>query len=93
MPKGSSRKDLEKDSRVKVVTINRTMNASQIKLAILKEFQWVHSYTLLTLGPDGNTLQPAANQSPNGNEMVDKRGQVYIHEKRSDPFIVRDTFC
>ena len=80
MPKGSSRKLLEQQSRVKVVKIDRTMTSSQSRESILTQFKWVHSYTVLMTGSDGNTLVCAPNQSPTGNKLVDKRGLLYLHE-------------
>lgn len=59
-----------------------------MKQIILSHFKWVQSYTVLSLGRDGNKLEEADNQHPDGNELVDKRGQVYVQEQRGDPFIV-----
>ena len=88
MPKGSIRRSLEKDGRVQTATIHRGMSSTAVQKAILDQFKWVQSYTLLVPGRDGSTLEKADNQHPNGNDIVDKRGQVYLREEKSDPFIV-----
>ena len=88
MPKGSIRRSVEKDGRVQTATIHRGMSSKTVQKAILDQFKWIQSYTLLVAGKDGSTLEKADNQRSNGNDMVDKRGQVYLREEKSDPFIV-----
>lgn len=70
------------------MVIDRSMSGAQVKRVILSQFKWVHSYMLLSLSPDGSKLEIADNQCPDGNEVVDKRGHMYLHEERASPFIV-----
>lgn len=94
VPKGERRKELEKTGRVQVIKIDRCMDDEEVKEAILNEFKWVRSFSLLAPDPKtrGNSLKMDSKQNTDGNCLVEKRGCLYVAVKEGDEYIVRLTY-
>lgn len=76
---------------MKTIQIDRLMDGEEIKCIILDSFKWVHSYTVLTNSTGktkGNLLVPDPDQNPDGNQLVEKRGHLYLRVDKGDQFIV-----
>lgn len=69
---------------MKVVQIDRSMDSEKVHEAILSHFKWVRSYCVMSTNPDGRgaRLENADEQSPDGNQLVERRGQLVFVLKR-----------
>ena len=92
VPKGEARKRLEKKDRVQVIKIHREMDSDELKEAILNTFKWVHSYSILTCESGGHSLVESDDQNPNGEDVVKRRGPLYLAIKDSDDYVVSVIF-
>ena len=88
VPKGEARKRLEKKDRVQVVKIYREMDFVELKEVILSTFKWVRSYSILTCESGGHSLVESDDQNPNGEDVVRRRGPLYLAIKDSDDYMV-----
>lgn len=88
VPKGEERKRLEKRDQVQTVKIYREMNSDEVKEAILNTFKWVRSYTILACQSGGHSLVVSDNQDLNGEEMVKRRGPLYLAIEDSEEYVV-----
>ena len=77
VPKGDTRKRLEKKDRVQVIKIYREMDADDLKETILNAFKWVRSYVFLTCESGGHTLMES-----------DEQGPLYLSIKKCDDYVV-----
>ncbi len=94
VPKGERRKELEKTGRVQCIKIDRCMEHQEVKEAILHEFKWVKSFSVLTPDPKtrGNSLKMDNTQNPDGNYIVERRGCLYVTVEEGDEYIVSLTY-
>ena len=88
IPKGEERKRLEKRDRVQTVKIYCEMNSDELKETILNTFKWVRSYTNLACQSSGHSLVVNDNQHLNGEELVKRRGPLYLAIKDSEDYVV-----
>ena len=88
VPKGEVRKRLEKKDQVQIVAIYREMDSDGVKEAILNTFKWVHSYSILSCESGGHSLIKSSDQSPSGEDIIKRRGPLYLAINNSDDYVV-----
>ena len=88
VPKGEDRKRLERRDQVQTVKIYRGMNSDELKEAILNTFKWLRSYTILACQSGGTSLVVNDNQHLSGEEMVKRRGPLYLAIEDSEDYVV-----
>ncbi len=81
---------MERTGRVQCIKIDRYMEYQEVKEAILHEFKWVKSFSVLAPDPKtrGNSLKMDSNQDPDGNCIVERRGCLYVTVEEGDEYIV-----
>ena len=68
--------------------IYREMNSDELKGTILNTFKWVRSYTILACQSGGHSLVVNDDQHLNGEELVKRRGPLYLAIEDSEDYVV-----
>lgn len=88
IPRGDQRKSLEKSGRIKDVSLHRQMSDCEVESAILDAFKWVHCYKVLCVDNKGAHTNLASVQNPSGEEVINKRGFLYLEVVECDDYVV-----
>ena len=90
VPKGNSRKELQKSGRISKLEFNRKMSALQVKGVVIRGFQHINLTNFLFLKccqTNSTHLLPDSNQNPDGLTLIESsrsgKSVVYITDSPS----------
>ena len=58
----------------------------------MNTFKWVHSYSILTCENGGHSLVESDDHNPNGEDVIKRRGPLYLAIKDSNDYVVSVIF-
>ena len=81
LPRGRYRADLIKLGRIKSIEFRRTMTSMQITHQIIQGFKEINVRSWDVLEAVNNTLSLAKNRSLDGQEVINRKGSLYLCQK------------
>jgi hypothetical protein len=82
LPRGKIRSDLKKSGRILTVQFRRSMSELQAKNPIMQSFRTLQIESWTVMDTRDNHLEAAENQSLDGEDIINRKGCLYLCQKQ-----------